>query len=840
MPIKYYAGKPEFDHQQEEIARRKLMAALSKKFDESPDAVFAVFSFYCCGQDIDLAFFKPNCVTVVEIKECNAKIVASENGRWIIYNEDGTMAPLLGGGKNRNPYDQVRRASMLLRECMTENKYSYLASQKAQTSDFFVKATIAISPTIHPKSQFNFDSRTSYWFSWCGLDALPDLLADLRNPRQNFSAQELAKFIESVLHCESLVDRPATKAGPARVEPSAPPARPDIELASSGRSQDRPVSPSATKQESATPVYAEPPPALDKNNLCIFMQAEVQAKREKNRSDAAKPVKAHEEEGGVALGIVESVGTPGGSPGAEFPPILIALKETSRHSKMYPASRVDLYDAAGIDNIGALGDLKQQMSRKKGTYEIQSVEDRMMLVTPSAYRPFIPSKGMTVALVETDYGDDYMIRLMERMSTVNERTSSIVNIANRKTPDKVNHVPVDDKELLKRLEDLHKKMPRFVQGPPGTGKTHLIAWLALRRIASRKTQSVLVAARTNSAIDAIHGEISSLKKREPEFKTIRARKYSKSQFDRRRYDTAQELLPEPNTITLITLNALVFNNEKARAFPSILIDEASQLTLIEMIFLESLGTDVIFFGDPRQLGPIVMHREPDKRIADGLLHLYQKTNFLVLRQTWRLNPPVAERISSWFYDDLLKPHADLFTPQSDIPQGIHLVKSGPGYDQSYVERAEAEALVIRRIIERVRKSHPVEEGKTVKKGSNEQDIIVSCLYRQQVTRIENALGSLRKGALVDSVERTQGRTATYLGVLSTAGRPIPDDPGRFAWICDHRRLNVAISRSKVASVVVADDFYLDQVASERNKDPLSRRAWEEIRGMQMPPGYLEL
>jgi hypothetical protein len=123
MPIKYYAGKPKFDHQQEEIAKRKRMIALSKKFDHYSETVLAVFNFNC-GQDIDLAFFKPNCVGVVEIKECSAKIVASENGQWLIHNDDRPLAELHGGGKSRNPYDQVRRSSMLLRECMEQNRYA--------------------------------------------------------------------------------------------------------------------------------------------------------------------------------------------------------------------------------------------------------------------------------------------------------------------------------------------------------------------------------------------------------------------------------------------------------------------------------------------------------------------------------------------------------------------------------------------------------------------------------------------------------------------------------------------------------------------------------------------
>jgi hypothetical protein len=817
MSIEFWTGKQEFEHQQEEAVKRSLVKSLREQFESSNDTAFAVFNFFCSGSDIDLAFFKPNGVVVVEVKECAAKIVGGVNGQWHIHDESGRILALKGGSENRNPFDQAKRAKERLRGCMEEHRFGFLPSQKAESmaheNTFMAKAVVAISPRIHPQSELKIDRSYDVWFRVCGIEELPDLLHDLRDRNLNYTGDELRKFIKEVLCCEPLREEPkrAEAAKPPLVEPNA--------NTTISTRQERSRGDLAPDQHRT---------GIPKAEMIRFLQAEIKAKAEKNELNKGKTMGAQEDDGSLAVGAIIDVGGESGL-------VTILLSEHSRHSKMYPGSRVDLYDIGGVARDAACVDIKSQLSRKIGEFEMQSIDELQMSMVSDGKSFRVASKDVQVAVMERDYGDDYLIKLMERIHVVDEKTSSILGAVDREGP---RQVPVDDKDLLKKLEEINRKFPRFVQGPPGTGKTHLIAQLALKRISSHKADSVLIAARTNSAIDAIHGEIMDLRKNEGLFSPIAVKKYSRSRIDRGRYDVAVTLEPRPNTVILITLNALVFNRERARAFPSIIVDEASQLTLCEMMFLESLGTDVIFFGDPRQLGPIVIHRDADREIADGLLYLYGKKRFLVLRQTWRLNAEVAGKISKWFYNELLTPHEDLFTPASDIPRGIHVAKSGSGYDESYLKRADNEALIIRKLIERVRKSHPFEEGRKTKKSSNEQDIIISCLYRQQVTRIENALGPLKKGVLVDSVERTQGRTATYLGVLSVAGRPIPDDPSRFAWICDHRRLNVAISRSKVASVVVADEFFLDEVCSERNKDPLSRAAWQDIRTMDIPLGFV--
>ena len=694
-------------------------------------------------------------------------------------------------------------------------------------------AFVALSPCLHPKSELAFDDKVKQWFRVCGLDEIPRRFQELRDNKVSYTAGELRKLVGEVLGCVPLIDSatsaPRRSSGPC--DEQIPPLGSQREMTTDSPAAHSEKAPPVGNGE-LTAVHSRP---VHIEDIRRFLDEEIAASQEAREEVLRRSLGALEADGALVFGKVEQIVRK--APDAYEATVTVEMP--SRHSKFYSGTRVIAYQCGNVSPDALLGDLIKGFGSggiQSSRFEVEEISELSVKLLTARVPTQGFDAGTNVCLVAQDYGDDYLVKLRESLpSAEGIKKRALLSIVNKTGDSKVEHRLQQDSEVSKSLQKPNKERPRFVQGPPGTGKTWLIARLAIDRVRGRHASSVLIVAKTNSALREILAASKEIQSQQGSAQKVKVRRYSKALVDRDDSATTTDPNSQSGSATLMSMNGLIFNDARAARFDSIIVDEASQLSLAELLFVESLGPDVVFVGDPRQLGPVVKQLNPDPRIANGLLHVYHKEPFHVLTETYRLNPDLADAIGTWFYEGQLKSRPDFFEPDSSLPRGVwlHLV-TGDGDNRSADEEADAEADQIKMLVERVRLIHSLGAVSGNRRSQSEPDIVVSCLYRQQVTRIEKALGKSAKDLRVDSVERTQGTTATYLGILSTAGRPIPSDPARFAWVADHRRLNVAISRSRTCSVVFASREFLEELCSDRNQDALSQVAWKALRNKRLP------
>src|ERR1017187_4173239 len=99
MPVEFYRGE-EFQFPQERKAEGQIVDTFRAAFGRIATPVFVVFNFFCNGEDFDLLILKPDAILVVDLKECDKPITATEVGPWQI---------LTGGSLHGNPSQQVRK-----------------------------------------------------------------------------------------------------------------------------------------------------------------------------------------------------------------------------------------------------------------------------------------------------------------------------------------------------------------------------------------------------------------------------------------------------------------------------------------------------------------------------------------------------------------------------------------------------------------------------------------------------------------------------------------------------------------------------------------------------------
>jgi len=189
--------------------------------------VFVVFNFFCNGKDFDLLILKPDAMLVVDLKECDKPITATEAGPWPI---------LTGGSLHGNPFQQVRGYRFALIDFLKRRRDDFPGRQKAALAEFdHITAVVAVSPSLHPQSRNLIDPKYVY-FRLVGVDKLDRLVAESTSKKFSFAPDELRVLIRDVLHCEPRPSSPAPQAAtglPATVRlpampanPQTPPARP--------------------------------------------------------------------------------------------------------------------------------------------------------------------------------------------------------------------------------------------------------------------------------------------------------------------------------------------------------------------------------------------------------------------------------------------------------------------------------------------------------------------------------------------------------------------------------------------------------------------------------------
>lgn len=351
-----------------------------------------------------------------------------------------------------------------------------------------------------------------------------------------------------------------------------------------------------------------------------------------------------------------------------------------------------------------------------------------------------------------------------------------------------------------------------VQGPPGTGKTYRMAKLAAKLLADNK--SVLVTALTNQAL-------MELAKKDDLKPFLDKGKISKTSLT---VDESNEL-PNLQHITDNLCNASNGNLSLATFYLSsgwakeatslpfdyVIMDEASQALLPMIAVTMKLGKKVVLIGDQNQLSPIVVTNEDIINkyqwtpIVKGFETVCQNFSFksYMLNDTFRLTQRGAES-TGIFYNNELRSVSETKV----IPSKLSLLnpKGGPvfiGLDLKIGAKAPTNAFDC--IFENVYKIYAENPNTEIAVLSKFRDSVRE-LQKYFVTRWTSTK-ELPDNIRIETVDRIQGLTVDYCFFF------IPNASVQYS--LENELFNVATSRAKYSTIIVADNSLLKENMSEK-------------------------
>jgi uncharacterized protein len=375
-----------------------------------------------------------------------------------------------------------------------------------------------------------------------------------------------------------------------------------------------------------------------------------------------------------------------------------------------------------------------------------------------------------------------------------------------------------------RLGPLMDETTLPLQGPPGAGKTYAGAHMILALLADGK--KVGITANSHKVIANFLKTIcEAADKAETEAPgTVQLRAVQKVSEGDQGFEDPRVTVTTDNPLVRNGLQDGAFNlaagtswlwaPDKSDGLLDVLfVDEAGQMSLANVLAMSAATANIVLLGDPQQLDQPVQGSHPPGADRSALAHFLgtdvtmPPDRGLFLEHTWRLHPDIARFTSEAFYKGLLTsmPHLAQQTLLGDGPMtgvGLRLLPANhTGNDNESVEEAKQVAALVRGLID-ARTTWINEKGE--EGFLTEEDILIVAPYNAQVGAIKRELDP---GARVGTVDKFQGQEAPVSIYSMTSSSP-EDAPRGMDFLYSRNRLNVATSRARCVTVVVAQPALL--------------------------------
>jgi uncharacterized protein len=245
--------------------------------------------------------------------------------------------------------------------------------------------------------------------------------------------------------------------------------------------------------------------------------------------------------------------------------------------------------------------------------------------------------------------------------------------------------------------------------------------------------------------------------------------------------------------------------EYAQAVDVLVVDEAGQMSLANVLAVGQAAKSIILLGDPQQLDQPTQGKHPLGADTSALAHILANHQTiapdrgLFLSETWRLHPSICEFTSEVFYEQRLAPHEGLARQRVDGhtwlgPAGLWYVPvDHHGNTNSAIEEVERIAQIIDSLLQ-PDVTWTDQEGET--RPLTPADILVVAPYNAQVADL-----TARLGVRVGTVDKFQGQEAPVVVYSLTTSSP-EDAPRGMEFLYSRNRLNVATSRARAIAIIV--------------------------------------
>lgn len=358
-----------------------------------------------------------------------------------------------------------------------------------------------------------------------------------------------------------------------------------------------------------------------------------------------------------------------------------------------------------------------------------------------------------------------------------------------------------------------------IQGPPGSGKTYAGAQMICACVADGL--KVGVTANSHSVIRKLLLEALRLAAQQGRLLDVAEKVDAKSESR----TPIQEVMDNATALDTLRLGSArvlgattwLWSSVDAEAAVDVLIiDEAGQMSLANAVAASTGARAVVLLGDPQQLEQPLLGSHPPWAEASVLEHLLDGAptihpdRGIFLPETRRLHPSITRFTSEVFYEGRLSSMAGL--DKQALVQcppfegaGLWFIRvPHAGSTTSSTREAEVIAKQIRLMLRRGAWT----DGSGISIPLGPDDILCVAPYNAQVFELSQATAGT--GVRVGTVDRFQGQEAPIV-FYSMASSSADDAPRGLEFLYSLNRLNVATSRAKCASIVVASPRLLEPV-----------------------------
>ncbi|MBY3522810.1 TM0106 family RecB-like putative nuclease [Rhizobium laguerreae] len=350
-----------------------------------------------------------------------------------------------------------------------------------------------------------------------------------------------------------------------------------------------------------------------------------------------------------------------------------------------------------------------------------------------------------------------------------------------------------------------------IQGPPGTGKTYVSALSIVDLV--RAGKRVAVSSNSHKAISNLLKAVAD--RARVEGMNCRLVQKTSDDGDEEAYPgivfVSDNDAPEIASAHVVGATAWHFARYSDAAFDYLVVDEAGQVSLANILAMARSSRNIVLVGDPMQLPQPLQGSHPGdsgrsclEYLIDG--HRVVPTDRgIFIPVSRRMHPRVCGFISTAVYEGRLRSD-DAARGQTLVSRtGIDLLGAGmravTHASRSQVSPEEIQAIVAR-IAEVDGATYRDRDGRERVIGN--ADILVVAPYNAQVNALRAALpGAVRVG----TVDRFQGQEAPIclVSMTTSSGEELPRD---ISFLFSLNRINVAVSRAQAAAMVFASPLLL--------------------------------
>ncbi|MFN2582454.1 MAG: TM0106 family RecB-like putative nuclease [Candidatus Dormibacteria bacterium] len=348
-----------------------------------------------------------------------------------------------------------------------------------------------------------------------------------------------------------------------------------------------------------------------------------------------------------------------------------------------------------------------------------------------------------------------------------------------------------------------------IQGPPGSGKTYTAARIAVHL--ARRGRRVAVTATAHKVIGRLLEEIA----RAADSAHQSMRIVQKCDQDERcstpgvQWAAKNEEVIEAvatDSVDVAGGTAWLFTlDELAGSFDTLIVDEAGQMSLADVVAVSRCARNIVLVGDPRQLAQVVQGSHPDGAGVSALGHLLGNDVTVAadcgifLDRTWRMTPAVCRYVSDTFYEGKLQPVDAAARQAIDVDgdaalSGLRTLAVNHDGDRTF---SHTEAEHVRALVDELLGRTWRHIDGTVR-TIGVADILVVAPYNAHVACLTQALPA---NVRVGTVDKFQGQEAA-VSIFSMATSSTDDLPRNLEFLYSMNRLNVAVSRARCLSILV--------------------------------------